>query len=284
MPTPGLSLVGFMDEPTAIDHLRQFCVPQIQNATDAQLKAEWQAAQTALGLGQPPVKNFGNSQIQPLPAAASNYMANLKSQQWVQELFQAFATHNPQFVMVEIDPLLAFQYTVDTNRSTQHCGAMTTPPTLDELLHICLPAALPNEELQASFLPQSLLIRSRNLNIVARQQGRIGANAIGLIFGPQAPLVNVVRYNNRLYLHNGFHRVFGVRAAGAMHVPCLMRDVPDAATAGLGVPGRFSEPLLTSADPPTVAHFTQGRAHQVQLRTFVRMLHVTWSDHVIAEE
>lgn len=298
MPTPGLSLVGFMDQATALWHLKEPCVPANPNAPDAAFIADWQAAQTRLGLS--PVPNPGVPQVLPLPAAAGNHLAALMAQPWLNQhpnpavglppgLLQIYAAHNPQFMMVEIDPLLAFQFTVDTARSAQHCGHFSNPPTLDELLAVCLPPALPVEPLQSSFLQQpqhgDLLIRSRNLNVMAQQKGLIGQNAVGLTFGPQAPLVHVVQLNGRYYLHNGFHRVYGCRMAGATHIPCLVRDVPDAAAAALrGGRQTFSEGLLTSADPPVLAHFTQGRAHSVQLRRLVRILHVTWADHVIYEE
>lgn len=235
-----------------------------------------------------------------MPPAAQNHMAALMAQPWLNQqpnpqagippgLMQMFAAHNPRFALVEVDPLLAFQFTIDTDRSSQHCAHLSNPPSLDELLQVCLPPLLPVEPLQPSFLQQerhgALLLRSRNLNVMAQQKGLLAPNALGLTFGPQAPLVNVVNLNGRFYLHNGFHRVYGCRMAGATHIPCWLRDVPDAAAAGLrGNRETFTEGLLTSADPPTLAHFTQGRAHAVQLRRLVRLLHVTWADHVIFEE
>ena len=62
--------------------------------------------------------------------------------------------------MVEIDPLLAFQFTVDLERSQYHCASLSNPPTLEELLHLCLPLGQPNESITAVPGPQSILLNS----------------------------------------------------------------------------------------------------------------------------
>jgi hypothetical protein len=47
MPTAGLSLVGFMDEPKATHHLLTACIPA--NPSPAAIKAEWEAARAKHG-------------------------------------------------------------------------------------------------------------------------------------------------------------------------------------------------------------------------------------------
>ena len=59
MPSQGLSLVGFMDQPQAINHLRNDCMPA--DSSDAALIGEWQAAQGMLGAA---IQNAGNPDIQ----------------------------------------------------------------------------------------------------------------------------------------------------------------------------------------------------------------------------
>ena len=76
-----------------------------------------------------------------------------------------------------------------------------------------------------------------------------------------------------------------MRNAGATHIPCLVRDVNDAGAAGIRNNGStFTEDLLTSGNPPTLAHFTQGRAYDVNLKQKIRVLHVSWSDYVVPIE
>jgi hypothetical protein len=188
--------------------------------------------------------------------------------------------------MVEIEPLLAFQIAVDNDRSGNHCGTLATPPTLDQVFAVCLPTAPPIENFNYQRLGQSAIIKSiQGLNLRVLEQGIIQNLFAGLVFGPALPFTSVSRLNGQMYLSNGYHRAFGLRRAGATHMPCLVRDVPDAQAAGINAAGgTFSEQLLTSANPPTVGHFARGRAQDVQLRRLSRILHVSWADYVWAEE
>ncbi len=48
--------------------------------------------------------------------------------------------------------------------------------------------------------------------------------------------------------------------------------------------GHFDLGLMQSVNPPTMGHFTQGRATTVELRAASRIIHVSWAEHVIYEE
>jgi hypothetical protein len=64
MPSPGLSLVGFLDQPEAMNHFLAACVPQ--DSAPAALIAEWNIAKQKLGA---PIPNAGYPNVQPLPEA-----------------------------------------------------------------------------------------------------------------------------------------------------------------------------------------------------------------------
>jgi len=99
------------------------------------------------------------------------------------------------------------------------------------------------------------------------------------------PIVYVTRYNNRCYLSNGYHRAYGLRRAGATHIPCLFHEVTDYHVVGIRDDGAtLPLALLESASPPVVAHFTQGHALTVSLRQTRTVLNVSWALHVINEE
>jgi hypothetical protein len=278
MATPGLSLVGFMDRDQAIQYLAQICIPG-PSATAASLEAEWQSATN--GLGQP-VNGAGQPDIQPIPATHQHHVASLQASPWMAGLFQ----NNPstRFEMVEIDPLLAHQFHLDEARSKQHCGHLSSPPTLDELFALCLPLQQPTEDHSFQRGPQSVLIRSRSLNLRTAISGVLAPGAVGVIFEPSLTATHVVRYNNKYYLHNGYHRTYGARLAGATHIPCIVRDVGTAVEADLNPPQTFSEQLLCSANPPTMGHYTRGNAHAVTLRQYARIIHVSWAEYASPEE
>jgi hypothetical protein len=276
MPTPGLSLVGFMDQTQAINHLRTACVPA--DNSDAALISEWNAAQAKRG---PSIANAGNPDIQPLPNAHPHVQQLTAALQPILGTAWLGATLS----LVEIDPLLAYQFTVDKPRAAHHCAALVRPPTLDELLQICLPLTPQSEALEIAQGAQSVLLKARTLNLQVFAQGMINVAFMGIQFGMASPYAHVVRHNGRCYLHNGFHRAYGARMAGATHIPCVLRDVPDHAAVGIRTDGgTFSATLLESGDAPTLAHFTRGLAYEVMVRLVSRVLHVSWAEYVVPEE
>jgi hypothetical protein len=278
MPTSGLSLVGFMDPSTAIHHLRNACIPV--QADDAALLAEHDLARQKLGA---PVANAGNPEIIEISAVDKVYIDTLVQQPWISKALTQFS--GATFKLVEIEPLLAYQFSIDESRSQHHCGKLNTPPNLDELLKVCLPIALPNEQITVSQNLNSVVLKSKSLNFRMMAAGIFEPSFIGIEFGVSLSLSHVVRMNGRCYLHNGFHRALGARNSGATHIPCLFRDVNTPSEAGIiGGGATFPIELLESANPPTLAHFTQGRAHHVSLRATSRILQVTWTDHVVPEE
>jgi hypothetical protein len=271
-----------MAEPQAVEFLKSPCVPA--DPADAALRAIWQGAQANLGA---PVANAGAPNVTPIPAAQAPHIVTLMQT----PTFQQFALQFPNtiFQMVEIDPLLAFQFSVDMDRSQSHCGALGNPPTADELMHCCLPIVVQPEPMQTRLQQQSLLIKARSLNLRIIAQGWFPQpnppHAAGVFFGPSFPYVHVVRLNGRYYLHNGFHRTVGARRAGATHIPCVVREVTDELAAGIQKDGTtFSSALLNSANPPTVGHYCNGRATAVRLRQHSRIMHLTWAEYSVYDE
>ena len=200
-----------------------------------------------------------------------------------------------EFKMVEIEPLLTFHYMVDLERSSEHCKAIRENPDVADLLPLCLPDTFVHEPINMVRLPDgkgkqlsggSILLSSKSLKIRVIDAGYFqNDNKIGIQFAMPVPLVQVVRFNGRCYLHDGLHRTMGARLKGATHIPCLFRDVHSAANIGLQRDGStFLLQLLEFADPPTVGHFVHGRAYKVQLKRFSRIIHVTWGQYGIADE
>jgi hypothetical protein len=250
------------------------------NAADADLAAVWAAATARLGQ---PIANFGVPDIRDLPGSHTTYADALLLLPWVALTFPGITRDDIK--LVEVDPLLAFQFTVDLSRCDHHCGYLSGHPTIDQLFATCLPTTQPSENFNFLIQNQSAIIKSRGLNLRVRAQGIFNNEIAGIVFAAALPLVQVVRFNGGYYLHNGYHRAFGMRRAGATHIPCILRDVPDVQTVGIRDDGStFSEALLTSINPPTVGHFTQGRAADVQIRATSRILHVSWSDYIWPDE
>jgi hypothetical protein len=277
VPTPGLSLIGFMPQAQAEHYLATECVPA--NASPTALAAEWHAAVARLGTAP---TNAGHPTIRNVPASHTSYVAQLTTSPSWQPTFAANPTW--QVKMVEAAPLLAFQHSILTGKSAAHCAGFSSPPTLDELLEICLPLVPVSENFHVVQQAHSVLIRARSLNLRPMQVGPIGPGAFGLQVGVGLPFVHVVRYNGQCYIHNGYHRAYGAALAGAVDIPCIFRDVTTPQEAGIqGPPATFDLPLLCSSNPPTLHHFVAGQAHPVQLIEKTRVMHISWSDWIAPE-
>ena len=140
-----------------------------------------------------------------------------------------------------------------------------------DLFSMCLPLAPMLEHVRTNpapnpLNPNAMLVTSKGLNFHAAEAGLMQTphgSFIGVRVGVTVPLMHVVRYNGRCYLHNGFHRAVGLLARGVTHAPCVLRDVPDFGAVGVKPGQTFQGPLLESANPPTLTHFGGGRGYNV---------------------
>lgn len=279
MPTAGLSLVGFMEQAHALTHLKRECVPA--NNDDAVLIREWQQANAQLGA---PVARAGNPEILDLSA---NQNASLMQHKNLVDALSAYP--GSRFALIEIGPLLAYQFHIDTERSAHHCAHLRVNSTFDEIAAACLPSTVVMDEVQKLAQQQSAIIKSRSLNIRMGLRGIFhdanGPNAMGFAVFLALPAAHVTRFKGRCYLHNGYHRALGLLQAGITHMPCLFRDASTAEEAGIAAPpATFPLMLLESANPPTLAHFNRGSAWPVRIRAASRILHVSWADYVLFDE
>jgi len=282
MATPGLSLVGFLDQQPATDYLGNICIPN--NADPAALLAEWQAAQAQLGAAIP---NAGQSTITAVPAANQAYAQALQAQPPIAQFLHQGGW---EIRLADIDTLLAFQFHVDVARSDSLAAGLPTNPALADAFPLCLPIAPPaapqmmvyahNPDLQRN---QSLVIKSSDVNVRVMDRGLFGQYA-GIALGLGSPFVHVERFNGRTYLHNGFHRAYALRSRGLMQIPCFYREVMNFNEVAEGPPATFSQALLESANPPAFGHFAQNRAYPVTMRRRSRNIHISWADYVIPDE
>src|SRR5580658_614711 len=190
MPVPGLSLVGFLDLPEALNHLRHSCVPV--DGSDVALTAEWRSAKLALGA---PIPGAGHPNIQDIAAAHHPYLTGLVSQPWVAQVIGA--APGLQFKLVEIDRLLAFQRLVDCGRLNEHGNSVGDAADFDRLLRTCLPQTQTVLKIEAYWNSQSVMLKAPGLNLRAIKDGLLDPGRVGLSFGPAPPLVLVHRFNGR---------------------------------------------------------------------------------------
>jgi hypothetical protein len=275
MSTLGISLVGFIDDAqAAINHLLNACVSE--NADTGTLTAQWLAARALLGK---PFPNAGLPDIQSIPPSHHSHRDKLLAL----PSFPNSWRPNCTVALVEIDPILAYQMTINSDTSNDQGDELSTPPTLDELMSICLPLEPAQEAFTIVPGQNSLVLKAKSLNI-RQQQGFWNKEFMGMQFGVAHPFAHVVRHGGRCFLLNGYHRAFRARLAGATHMPCVLRDVGGQSEVGMDPPAYFSLSVLTSGNAPTLGHFTQGRGLNVNLRRHSRIINVNWAEHIVPDE
>jgi len=195
-----------------------------------------------------------------------------------------------EFKLVEIDPLLAYQHDISVERTDHLCAQLGNPPTVESMLPIFLPTVLEGIPFQGQPQANSVVLVSRSANLKIISHGQIGldpnmgALLFGVAIGPSGPWVHVVNFEGRTYLRNGFHRVYGAKRAGASHIPCIAVNAPNWEFVGArGQGATFERALLESNNPPTLAHYAEGRAWPVQLRRPTRIIEVSWAEYVLPE-
>ncbi len=289
MPVDGLSLVGFMDEPEALQYFRSQCA--VQQYSDDQLSQQWRSARQRLGQ---PMDEAGVPDIQDIPPEYQKYLDDVKQSPRYEDTVRDF--HDHKFKLIQIDRLLAFQFHVGSQRSIDLCQGVSQNPPMDVLLKKCLPLDIEAVPSVGTYFPDaqrpvSILIRSHSLNFRVQHRGMLGGvpdkalNIAGVTIGISSPLVQVVRYDGRCYLRNGFHRVCGLRRARATHVPCVFLDATNVAQIGIpGVGASFQYSRLVEPNPPTCGHLIPSRAHAVKLRQASRYINVSWSEYDLMDD
>lgn len=286
MPMNGLSLVGFLERNLAQIYFQQACI--LPSLALDYLDQEYDQARTKLG---PPFPNAGQPSIEAIPAAYNTYLQGVLSNPRFPLSLMGITAWS--FNLVEIDPILAFQFHVTEKAANSHGAGMSDPPTIQEMLTACLPQQVTGEQPIISIQASGLLIKSKDLNyrmmavLNHAENPNDQININGALTGFGSNIVQVVRFDNRCFLRNGYHRAYSLRKAGATHMPCLLLDVDNFEGVMPGAGGglsTFERSLLESPNPPTCGHFAQGRAYNVVLRAMARIIHVTWTDHVVADD
>src|SRR5258708_4508314 len=101
MPHDALSLLGFMNQQVALAYMTNDCM--FPTSDPALLTQEWQTAQQQLG---PATANAGHPQVQPL---SHPHLAGVLANQ---HFGTFFGNVQGEFALVEIAPLLAYQFHV----------------------------------------------------------------------------------------------------------------------------------------------------------------------------
>jgi hypothetical protein len=283
MPCEALTLLGFFDGPSGVHFLHKYWVDAPKVLED--LVRTWVVAQSQRGER---IAMAGNPEITEIPDELADHIDALKDS--INSKGLDFTRH--QLKWVEVAPLLAYQFHVD-EAAVDNCATGVRRGRERAALEMCLPlrpAEIPTTRGFGSrdTCHQAVLI-SPNLNMRIKQDLWLEAGEnyamskdgsgceLTFVIGESSPLVRVSRYGGRCYLKNGYHRACGIMAAGLRFMPCVLEDVAEFKNTGAEGNGfTFSQELLETDDPPTVAHFSPDRAVRLRLHSLRRVIKITW--------
>jgi hypothetical protein len=101
------------------------------------------------------------------------------------------------------------------------------------------------------------------------------AVAIAILVGSSTNMFSLIHHQNRLVLQNGTHRMYVLRQRGITHVPCLVAEVPDAASLALmgNEAAKQAQLLFKATRPPMFKDYFDQRLHTtIPIARFVHVL------------
>lgn len=177
--------------------------------------------------------------------------------------YQPFLVEGWTVKIVDLSKVVALQPMVfwdHAQERTQDAVAGDMPA----LARLTLPIRSGAEPLPVQFDParNTWMITSRNpnLRIVGQFSGPVDVGnghqmtGCGFVVTISPSFVQVVRYQNRLLLRDGYHRSLGLLAQGITHVPVLFREFGQFEPLGLG-PGMLPEASYLGDRPPYLADY-----------------------------
>lgn len=150
-----------------------------------------------------------------------------------------FDTFPTSFAMVELDRLVVYQTHITkqfTDRLQERLGPEPDPETL---FRFCQPSATPESPVQIRevgsrryvFSSESTDFRQHEPSLLKPDQisdhktfGPLSA-MVGLGVGFGSNFLTAIRADDRLLLHNGYHRAYAMRALGITHAPCIIQTI-----------------------------------------------------------
>ncbi|HEX4738628.1 MAG TPA: hypothetical protein VH331_13810 [Allosphingosinicella sp.] len=172
----------------------------------------------------------------PLDPALAPKVEALRAHPWFRATFDRLPT---TVEMVELDKLIVYQISVSNLFSGTRAQGLGASPAPADLFDFCLPVDRDNPPVKVErlsgdrwmFTSPSTDLRSHEARPLGAAQlaafdssGPV-AGGIALLVGFGCNFMSVVRSDNRMVLHNGYHRACALRALGVTHAPAIIQDV-----------------------------------------------------------
>lgn len=276
----GRALLGFMEDQEALEFLTARC--SFEGAKDEDLRALWKNAKSAMAA-------LTQANLAPeILGIDAEFETQLSTVTKSPTFPEAVGNSRWSFKLVEIDKLVCFQKYVDTDYSREMAGDARIDD-MGTLIEFCLPRS-PAKRLvgatidstENAYTLYSSVMDFRILGGMQFEDPISKRKSFGFTVGWGVPFVQIVHFQDRYFLKNGYHRVYVIREKGVRHVPCILIDGTKFTDTGAQRPGFFPETVLMAGRPPIFADFlTDEVAPRIKLRPLTKVVRISANDFVL---
>ncbi len=281
---PNAEISWLLGQPHLSDYL-DFVRHKVVGGRDMDAGAladEWRAANDIYyDLEQSEAGIADTAQCLPLPPRLEALASALKTSPYYRTTFDTLPT---TIAMVELDKLIVSQTHIANRFSAARARLLGSEPDAETLFHFCLPLERDNPAVRIQRLASDrYLFSSPSTDLRAHEPTLLGqdqianiasfgpiAGVIGLIVGFGSNFLTAIRSDNRLVLHNGYHRAYALRALGITHAPCIVETVTRKDELRVAASETVSEDpafYFRAARPPLLQDFFDMRlAKRLQVR------------------
>jgi hypothetical protein len=176
------------------------------------------------------------AEILPLDPVLGPLADALRDHAWYRTTFDTLPA---EVAMVELDKLVVSQTHVANLFSELRARSLGPTPEPQALFHFCLPLDRENPPVRIERLAADRwLFSSTSTDLRAHEPAPMNADqlaafasfgpvsgGIGLLVGFGCNFMSVIRSDDRMVLHNGYHRACALRALGITHAPAIVQSV-----------------------------------------------------------
>jgi hypothetical protein len=255
------ALIGWMSEPEAITTLLGRTALANEDLSGLRKRhAEAQLAVSRLDIRQPE---------DPVMSDSDPLLTEIRSRPEVAANFQGMDWRP---AMVDLRRVLTFQKIIFTDGLDERLRDSKSP---DGLFELCLPRTQPTHPLGAFTDPDgkgfTISSFNPNLRIAAGQVSEANVSpgpmmpsvrmqAVTLLVYMGTSYLQVVRYRDRCFVRDGYHRATGLLRSGIYEAPCIFIEATSFEQVGAGmVPGVLSYEAMYSPRPPYLSDFWDDR-------------------------
>ena len=283
-----LLLYGWLPRPSVMNYLKTQCTKD-EVAREVEILKLWESANRAFNSKKP--LSFESITCTPI---ADECAAKIKSIREDKRFSHTFQEATTSFESVEIDKLIACQSTVALDYIEKLTQDVRGEIDLDSLMDMCLSLdkTVPEvSDIQAN--QQTIVYSSENtdfrflgalqkpleeIELDTSSTGGIPTRALVLLFGYGGSPVNVLKVGKRIFLNNGFHRVYALRKAGVTQIPVVIQTISNPALEFPAVYQNIPKEYLLTADrlPMMEDYFNETMTIQLKQKARRRGVKVVW--------